>query len=588
MGFSLSKLWVEIAAKRDGFDRAIDDVDARMRRSASGMAAYANTAASALEKAAPKRRGNLDAMIGGAVGALSVQAAAQGGNLLRGTIGAASDLAETVSMTETVFGKAAGSMQSEAERMARSFGLSKREYLEGAAGIAMMGKAAGQTNDEAAKMGNGLANLAADASSMRNIPLADALAKIRSGLAGEAEPLRTLGVFLTETKVQQEAVAMGASKTGKDLDEQTKVMARASIVAKELAYVKGDLANTAGSAGNQFRKLSGALANIGADIGSYFLPMATAATVGLNGWIEATAGLGDRIAPLAEMVGGGLTAAWETMQSAGRGWLEIIGRFPAAWNEAFGPGPAGALTAIAGTLRSHVLVAIEGVAMFMRNLPDYWDVAVMRITQGVMNISEWIGVLPANFAILGNYIANNWRALVMDGLNAVATGFQNFIANLTNLGSALMEFLKNPTGGLQFNWTPLLDGFEATAAKLPEMAKPHLTSLQDQIDAKLQAIGEREAKRVETMARKSEADVKAASPMKGEGTAVPTKPGDGKKDEFKSESFGAAEFARKLQASITGGADKTPQKQLDSLKAIEKATVQTAKAVNKPKVAVLG
>ena len=63
-------------------------------------------------------------------------------------------------------------------------------------------------------------------------PERDAFDKIRSGLAGEAEPLRPLGIMLSEDAVKVEAVAMGLTRVKRELTEQEKILARMSLIAR--------------------------------------------------------------------------------------------------------------------------------------------------------------------------------------------------------------------------------------------------------------------------------------------------------------------------------------------------------------------
>lgn len=186
----------------------------------------------------------------------------------------ASDLNETISAVEVTFGAAAGKVKAGANEMARAFGIPKQEFLDGAMGIGAIGKAAGQTQGEAADLGVQFMKLAIDLSSMRNLPLEVALEKIRSGLVGEAEPLRAVGVLLSEAAVKQEALRMGLVRGKQELDESQKVMARASLITKQLADANGDLARTSGSFANQIRGIGGHLQNLAVDIGQSLLPAA--------------------------------------------------------------------------------------------------------------------------------------------------------------------------------------------------------------------------------------------------------------------------------------------------------------------------
>ena len=107
--------------------------------------------------------------------------------------------------------------------MARRFGLNKRTMLDAASGIGLIGEAAGMGQGSAADLGNNMSKLAADASSFYNIPLDEALQKIKSGLvggpsrSGARRPAR-------QESVKAEAAERGSPASGAELTPSQKVM----------------------------------------------------------------------------------------------------------------------------------------------------------------------------------------------------------------------------------------------------------------------------------------------------------------------------------------------------------------------------
>ena len=187
--------------------------------------------------------------------------------------GLASDLNETISKTEQVFGTSTKAVVSEAEKMAQAFGIPKKEFLDAAAAFGLIGQGAGMAEKDAAQMSTTLAKLAADASSFYNVPVDQALEKIRSGLVGEAEPLRAFGVMLTEDAVKAKALAMGFKEHGGQLANNAKIAARYALIQQGLAKASGDLERTGGGYANQSRQLWGNLVEIGTEIGQTFVPV---------------------------------------------------------------------------------------------------------------------------------------------------------------------------------------------------------------------------------------------------------------------------------------------------------------------------
>lgn len=221
-------------------------------------------------------------------GALAGMAAGIGG-----AVNAASNLNEAVSKVGFSFGDAASVVVKGSEDMARRFGTPRREFLEAASGIGLIGKAAGLADPAAARLGVDFTKFAADVASFHNLSFEASLEKIRSGLVGEAEPLRTIGVLLSETAVKSQAAAMGFRAAGGHLTEGQKVQARAAIITAQLASAQGDLERTSSSLANRTRELWGRVQNLAADMGKFLLPAVesvssafAAALSGAGGFIE--------------------------------------------------------------------------------------------------------------------------------------------------------------------------------------------------------------------------------------------------------------------------------------------------------------
>ena len=131
------------------------------------------------------------------------------------------------------------------------------------------------------------------------------------------------------------------------------------------------------------------------------------------------------------------------------------------------------------------------------------------ITEKLLNVQASFTAFLQNAQLIGTYIANNWTKLISDGIGYVVTVFQNLGTNIWELGKAVIAFISDPTQGFQFNWTGLTEGFKATADQLPELIKPAFVSLQEEIDAKTKAIGEKELARSMEMAEKAKKEAEA-------------------------------------------------------------------------------
>ncbi len=124
-------------------------------------------------------------------------------------LGMASDMSEAQNKVEVVFGDMSGSIEDFASTASESLGLSQTEALEAAGTYGNLFTAMEIGPDLAADMSTGLVTLASDLASFNNIDPSVALEKLRSGLTGETEPLKTLGVNLNQAMLEAKAMEMG-------------------------------------------------------------------------------------------------------------------------------------------------------------------------------------------------------------------------------------------------------------------------------------------------------------------------------------------------------------------------------------------
>ena len=197
---------------------------------------------------------------------------------IKAIVSDASDLNEQVNKSNVVFGKSASNIQAWSKTTANSFGIARSAGLEAAGGFGAILETSGIVEKDAAGMSKRLVELAGDMASFNNIDPSVALEKLRSGLVGEAEPLRTVGVLLSETRVAQEAYRLGLAKQGQALTDAQKVQARYSIILKDTARQQGDFARTSDGLANASRRVKASITDIAASIGSAVLPTLANAT----------------------------------------------------------------------------------------------------------------------------------------------------------------------------------------------------------------------------------------------------------------------------------------------------------------------
>ena len=190
-------------------------------------------------------------------------------------VDAASDLNEALNKSNVVFGEQAKAVEKWSRTTATSFGVSQRAALEATAGFGGMFKAAGQAGGEAAKMSQNFVKAAADLGSFFNVDPTQALEDLRSGLAGESEPLRKFNIFMNEAQTAAYAYKNGIAKTGTELTENQKILARQGFILEHIGKASNDFAETSGGLANQQRILKAQLEDTAARIGQKLLPAVT-------------------------------------------------------------------------------------------------------------------------------------------------------------------------------------------------------------------------------------------------------------------------------------------------------------------------
>jgi hypothetical protein len=204
----------------------------------------------------------------GALGALTTAAVP--------AVKAASDLNETVSKTNVIFGAAAKEVLAFGDTTAKSMGISKTAALDAASTFGVFGKAAGLTGTQLATFSTDFTALAADLASFNNTTPEDAIVALGAALRGESEPIRRYGVLLNDATLKQEALNLGIYDGSGALTAQQKVLAAQAAIYKQTGDAQGDFARTSNGLANQQRILSASLRDTQAAIGRALLPVVQA------------------------------------------------------------------------------------------------------------------------------------------------------------------------------------------------------------------------------------------------------------------------------------------------------------------------
>ncbi|MCR5835962.1 MAG: hypothetical protein K6G88_05625 [Lachnospiraceae bacterium] len=212
-----------------------------------------------------------------------------------------SDLAEVQNVVDVAFPKMNKTIDQFASNAATKFGLSETMAKRYAGTLGSMAKAFGFSEKAAADMSTTLTGLAGDVASFYNIDQDAAYTKLKAVFSGETESLKDLGVVMTQTALDQYALANGFGKTTSKMTEQEKVALRYSFVQKQLADASGDFARTSDGWANQMRILNLQIDSLKANIGQGLINLFTPIIKVVNTLIGRLAVLAESFKAFTEM-----------------------------------------------------------------------------------------------------------------------------------------------------------------------------------------------------------------------------------------------------------------------------------------------
>jgi len=221
-----------------------------------------------------------------AFGAVAIGAAIGVGKFLASTIEPASNLNETISKTNIVFGTSATKILKWGKTAAQSLGMSENSALAAAGTYGNLFRAMNIGEEASANMSQGLVNLAGDLASFNNMDPTEVLDKLRAGLSGETEPLKSLGVNINEALLKEKAFELGLWDGVGALDASAKAQASYALIMEQTTLAQGDFARTSGGLANQQRILKAKFEDLKATIGTALLPVVTGLVSRFNEWIS--------------------------------------------------------------------------------------------------------------------------------------------------------------------------------------------------------------------------------------------------------------------------------------------------------------
>lgn len=157
-------------------------------------------------------------------------------------------------------------------KMETLLGIDPTEAMNNMATIHGLTTSFGMASDKAYVLSKNLTQLGYDLASLKNIPVAESFTKIQAAISGELEPIRRLGVDISNARLQQELLNLGYSQSVSTLSQADKAVLRYIAIMKQTTDAQGDFARTLSSPANMIRILQAQLNSLARAVGSLLYP----------------------------------------------------------------------------------------------------------------------------------------------------------------------------------------------------------------------------------------------------------------------------------------------------------------------------
>lgn len=234
---------------------------------------------SKVERGSDALGGMAGKLAGMVAGYLSLQGAME---TVKAGIDYASDLAEVQNVVDVSFGKSAASINDWSQKALEAYGLNEVTAKRYNGTLGAMLKSTGIAGDSVVDMSEKLTGLAGDMASFYNLDTNAAFEKIRSGISGETEPLKQLGINMSVANLEAYALSQGITTAYDKMSQAEQTMLRYNYLMSVTSDAQGDFARTSDSWANQTRLLSENWTEFVGKMAANLLPMLTAGVSALN------------------------------------------------------------------------------------------------------------------------------------------------------------------------------------------------------------------------------------------------------------------------------------------------------------------
>ena len=248
-----------------------------------------------------------------------------------------SNLSEVQNVVDVTFTTMSDKVNEFAKNAMTSAGLSETMAKQYVGTFGAMSKSFGFSEAQAYDMSTALTQLTGDVASFYNISQDLAYIKLKSVFTGETETLKDLGVVMTQSALDQYALANGYGKTTSEMTEQEKVALRLAFVQKQLSAASGDFIRTSDSWANQVRVMQLQIQSLKATVGQGLINIFTPVIKVINILLAKLATVANAFKSFTELITGNKSSGQTGASGAG-----LTGTDLSATEDAYGSAADGA------------------------------------------------------------------------------------------------------------------------------------------------------------------------------------------------------------------------------------------------------
>lgn len=437
-----------------GLEKGLDAAKATAQKKGDELeksVSFGDKVKNKLSSAGTAIKENMGEAIGAVTGAMAIGV----GKIAKRGLELASDLSEVQNVVDTTFGKNSGKIDVFAKSAGKNFGLSELSAKQYSSTLGAMTKSMGLSGDQVLTLSENLTGLSGDMASFYNLDPAEAFEKIRSGISGETEPLKQLGINMSEANLSAFALSKGIKKPYNEMSQGEQTMLRYNYLMTATKDAQGDFSKTSDSYANQQRLLQMQYDDTAATLGQTLLPIMVKLMNFINGLVTNISGFVKEHPQLAAAIGGiivllGLVFGGLSLLST---IMPIITALTAASGVAAGGAAVGfgamllpiiiVIAAIAALIAITVLIVKNwsSIQKFFTNLwadiVDAFRKSVDWIKQQWGNIADFFANVWKNiqqvFANVGDWFKSTFEA----AKNGIISIWNNIISFFVSIGEGI-------------------------------------------------------------------------------------------------------------------------------------------------------